>query len=508
MKRWQLVVLAAALAATGLGIFAYKTLVLGFPAVPEEETEVWTLQARFTIDARRGPVKAILQIPSEPPGFTVLKENFVSRGYGLSTRDGREAREARWAIRRATGRQTLYYRALVVPSDTRRAADRVVGLPTVPTLEEPFATAMSTLVTEVQDHSADAASFTTELLRRLNDPSPGENVDLFLAGGGSPGRKAEIAATLLAGARIPARVAYGLRLRERQRHVVFTPWIEVHDGERWLWFDPSSGDQDLPEDFFVWWRGEAPLIDVTGAGNPEVEISSWRSSATALEIAENRADLEGSALVQFSLLALPVQTQAVYSVMLLVPVGAFIMVLLRNLVGVRTFGTFMPILVALAFRETRLGWGLALFALVVALGLGLRFLLERLRLLLTPRLTAVLMLVVLVLATISVLSHKLGLETGLSVALFPLVILTMVIERMSIVWEERGPAEALKEGAGTLAVAVLGYAVMSVDLVEHLVFVFPELLLVLLAATLLVGRYSGYRLLELARFRALGQDDA
>jgi hypothetical protein len=250
-----------------------------------------------------------------------------------------------------------------------------------------------------------------------------------------------------------------------------------------------------------------PLIDVKGAGNPEVEISTWRSSATALEIAENRADLEGSMLVEFSLLTLPIQTQAVYSVMLLVPIGAFIMVLLRNLVGVSTFGTFMPILVALAFRETRLFWGLALFVLVVALGLGLRFLLERLRLLLTPRLTAVLMLVVLILTSISILSHKLGLETGLSVALFPLVILTMVIERMSIVWEERGPAEALKGGAGTMAVAALGYLVMSIDLVEHLVFVFPELLLVVLGATLLVGRYSGYRLFELHRFRALGEVD-
>jgi hypothetical protein len=36
-------------------------------------------------------------------------------------------------------------------------------------------------------------------------------------------------------------------------------------------------------------------------------------------------------------------------------------------------------------------------------------------------------------------------------------------------------------------------------------FVFPELLLVVLAATLLLGRYSGYRLTELRRFRALSR---
>jgi len=114
--------------------------------------------------------------------------------------------------------------------------------------------------------------------------------------------------------------------------------------------------------------------------------------------------------------------------------------------------------------------------------------------------------VILILASISILSHKLGLETGLSVALFPLVIMTMGIEHMSVVWEERGPAEAFREGVGTLLVAAVAYQVMNLDIVEHLVFVFPEVLLVVLAATLLLGRYSGYRLLELFRFKVLGTE--
>jgi len=227
-----------------------------------------------------------------------------------------------------------------------------------------------------------------------------------------------------------------------------------------------------------------------------------------LQLAERRADARQSRIMDFSLLRLPLQIQAVYQILLLVPIGAFIMVLLRNVIGVKTFGTFMPVLVALAFRETRLVAGLVLFVLVVALGVGLRFLLDRLRLLLVPRLAAVLILVVLCLLTVSILSHQLGFETGLSVALFPLVILTIAIERMSIVWEEVGPTEAIQQGLGTLAVAALAYLVMSLSHVEYLVFVFPEILLLLLAAVLLLGRYSGYRLLELVRFRALGADDA
>jgi hypothetical protein len=104
---------------------------------------------------------------------------------------------------------------------------------------------------------------------------------------------------------------------------------------------------------------------------------------------------------------------------------------------------------------------------------------------------------------ITVLSFRLGVEQGLSIALFPMVILAMTIERMSIVWEERGLGETVKETLGSLFVAVCGYFVMNEPHLEHLMFYFPELLLVLLPLTLMLGAYSGYRLSELVRFRGL-----
>jgi 7 transmembrane helices usually fused to an inactive transglutaminase len=52
----------------------------------------------------------------------------------------------------------------------------------------------------------------------------------------------------------------------------------------------------------------------------------------------------------------------------------------------------------------------------------------------------------------------------------------------------------------------LAYLIMGQERLQHLVFVFPELLLILLAVTLILGRYSGYRLMELFRFRALARE--
>ncbi|HEX7060350.1 MAG TPA: 7TM domain-containing protein, partial [Woeseiaceae bacterium] len=201
--------------------------------------------------------------------------------------------------------------------------------------------------------------------------------------------------------------------------------------------------------------------------------------------------------------SLPIKTQAVYAVLLMVPVGAFVMLFMRNVIGIETFGTFMPVLIALAFRETRLMSGVILFTVLVALGLSIRFLLEKLRLLLVPRLAAVVTVVVLLMLVISIVSHQLGMVTGLSVALFPMVIIAMTIERMSVMWEERGPGDAMRAGLGSMVVAILAYLSMGLDWLEHIVFTFPELLLALLAVMLLLGRYTGYRLSELMRFKAL-----
>ena len=163
----------------------------------------------------------------------------------------------------------------------------------------------------------------------------------------------------------------------------------------------------------------------------------------------------------------------------------------------------MPVLIALAFRETNVGFGIFLFTVIVSFGLLIRFYLDNLHLLLVPRLAAILTVVILLMISLSILMQNLGIDSGLSVALFPMVILTMTIERMCITWDERGASEALKSGLGSLFAAVIAYYVMTLNALQYLFFAFPELLIVLLALILLFGQYRGYRASELLRFKAL-----
>ena len=88
------------LAAAGLALFAYTWRALGFPLVPKAETEVWTVEVTVSFDAGPGPIKANLYIPGLTPGFAILEENFVSRGFGFTTNYVSGGRQVQWARRR------------------------------------------------------------------------------------------------------------------------------------------------------------------------------------------------------------------------------------------------------------------------------------------------------------------------------------------------------------------------------------------------------------------------
>lgn len=499
----QWVVLSLLLIMLGGLVFAYKVVRLGFPPLPHSTSEQWIIQARLEIHPLEGPVRASLMLPARPPGFIVSNENFVSRGFGLTVEEDLFRRQADWAIRRLRESKSLYYRASVIRDTADRRLAPSPDFPLPPKLEEPWAGALKDLIEDVRAESADIESFAAEVLDRLNEPAPDENVRLFLSEVGSSLERAKLAQTLLAGARIPSLLVHGIQLAADAQSAPFQAMLAVHNGDDWLLFDPETGHPGRPDDYLIWYRGEESLADVSGARLEDVKVSVKRRMESALDVATVRSELKDSLVSRISVLELPIQTQSVYEVLLLVPFGILVIVFLRNFVGLTSFGTFAPVLIALAFRETELLKGILLFIVIVSLGLLFRFYLERLRLLLVPRLAAVVTIVVLLMTTISIISNQIGAETGLSVSLFPMVIISMVIERMSIVWEERGGARAIREGLGSLAIAALAYLVMSLDVLAYWVTVFPEVNLIVLGLIIALGRYTGFRLTELSRFRQL-----
>ncbi|TVR01077.1 MAG: hypothetical protein EA399_02730 [Desulfovibrionales bacterium] len=503
MNRLHLPLLILALTAASLGIFQHKVRNFGFPVLPNQTTDNWIVEARFAFEPTGGAVTASLLIPHQPSGFALLAEHFVSRGYGLTTGLRGDNREAIWTNRNPSGRQVVFYRTTVY--ELRRSPRPQTDFPgpaDLPRFEEPYASAADAIVQRVRERSADINSFATVLVRDMAQ-APDENMALFVSAKSSDRERVRAAIQLLAGARIPARMAHGLQLTDRARDLQPRTWLEVHNTREWVPINPADGSVGYPPNFLVWWYGDHEPVELNRARNAQISFAATRNFQNAVDAAQLRAKLVDSRIADFSLLGLPIQTQNMYRVLLLVPIGTMIIVVLRNVVGVKTFGTFMPVLIALSFRETELLGGVIMFTLIVSLGLAIRFYLEHLKLLLVPRLAAVVIVVVLLMLILSIISHQLDIDHGLAVALFPMVILAMTIERMSVIWEELGATDAIRQGIGSMGAAIISYLLMINPYIEHLIFVFPELLLIVLSVTLLLGRYKGYRLSELIRFRDL-----
>ena len=506
MKRTHLYILVATLSAVGLAVFLYKVFAIGLPIASEERTEVWRVEVQLRLKAEGGPVKATLQLPQNTGAFAVIDQSFVSPGFGVTTASQGPNQQAVFSIREISGAQTLYYRAVVQRG--RRFQDRGSRDPlpelTPPQFEDAELAAVRAITQGASRQSADPPTLAALIVRRLKEARPGDEASLLLGPQPTAARRVRVAVDLMRFAGVPARMVHGLMLEPERSGAGFVRWIEYYDKGFWAALYPSEPKPEALRHYLPWWRGSAPLLTVSG-GEAEHHVTISRSQEYSLQVAlAQKRELERR-LVDYSLFGLPLQAQALFRIVMVVPIGIFLLVVLRNVVGVKTFGTFMPVLIALAFRQTGLVWGIAFLVLIIAIGLAIRFYLERLKLLLVPRLAAVVIVVVLTLVVLTIISHRLGIERGLSIGLFPIVIMTMTIERMTLVWEERGPLEAFQQAAGSLVVGTLCYFVMKVALIEHLMFVFPELLLVVLAATLLLGRYSGYRLVELPRFRVLAK---
>jgi hypothetical protein len=82
-----------------------------------------------------------------------------------------------------------------------------------------------------------------------------------------------------------------------------------------------------------------------------------------------------------------------------------------------------------------------------------------------------------------------------------MVILTGMIERFWTLEVEDGTASSFRTLLGTIVIAAAISLVLSLQAVVRHMFRYPETIGLIMAAQLLLGRYTGYRLSELFRFR-------
>jgi len=325
-------------------------------------------------------------------------------------------------------------------------------------------------------------------------------------GESSCGGKSRLFVALARAAGLPARPIGGLILKSGSwsaGHI----WAEVWLAGIWVPFCPLNGYfAEIPDRYLITYIGDLPQFQHTRDINFQYDFSARRVLAPpemgSAEAWARTLDAPNLWAV-FEQVRIPVN---LLKIILMVPFGALIVVLCRNVIGIETFGTFMPALIAVAFRDTGLLWGALLLVLVIGAGAAVRFLIGRFQLLHTPRLAVLLTSVVLMILGMSLAGHASGLVLPTRISLFPLAILALTVERFAVMIEEDGPRRAVGVFAGTLVVVAAAYALMNWERLQVAVLMFPELLLLIIAAMFVLGRWSGMRLTEFVRFRELALD--
>ncbi|MBL1272897.1 MAG: hypothetical protein ACI92B_002588 [Marinobacter maritimus] len=483
------------LISAGISLAVWRHIELGIPWLTGEQRPVWMVEARVDFDGANDSVVASLNVPAQPPGFQILTEQAASPGYGFSIIDKPGSRRAEWTKREVTGPQTLYFKAQFIPDPGAEPAPPAQPPKTKQLFwEEPQATAVREILAQAEARSSTPESMTRELIRLMQPDTRIQNTTLLV----SEENYLQLLVNMLNHSGIPARTADGLKLEDARRRQQLIPFLQIYNGERWLTLNPKTAAQGVPDDLLLWRQGSESLLDVVGGDNSEISFSMLRQTVPALQLAGMQS--KGNGLGFLSFYELPIEEQSMFRMLLLLPLGALVVAFMRIVIGIRTSGTFMPVLIAVAFVQTTLVPGLIAFLSVVSIGLAMRGYLSSLNLLLVSRISALIILVIFITAGLSIFGYQMGFNTGMTVTFFPMVIIAWTIERMSILWEEEGGQEVLVQGSGSLFVAICAYLLMSAPLAGHLTFNFPELHFAVLGLILLMGQYTGYKLTELRRF--------
>lgn len=511
-SKFQVAAISFFLTLLGLFMVWYKVVYLDIPLLPHTKKSLYTISAKISFKGDNGPAHISMALPKSMDGIPIISEESESGKFGYTITKTVEGERGVWAKREVEGEEKIFYKITVAPNSNHsvnpdeksftefipRTTDEDVLL----LWDESDRKAALNLLQYVYSHSSGPISFTSELIAQFNAKEPNESVSTLLRIKGQ--NKISLITTLLDYKKIPYRKIKGIYLEDGQKGRRLVSMLEVKSEEQWELFDYKEGHTVMSEQFFVWHRGNDVLFKTKGVTKPTLRFSVTETQVPVTSTIKQNPFAHKSNLLNFSLFTLPSSQQNAFKQILLVPMGVLVVVILRILIGIRTMGTFMPVLLALAFIETTLIGGLIMFLVIIFSGLFIRFYLSRLRLLLVARISAVIIVVIAIMSIMSIFSYKLGISQVLTVTFFPMIILSWTIERMSILWDESGTREVLIQGSGSLIVAVFAYFAMNNEFVEYLFFNFPELLLVVLAIIILIGRYTGYRVTELLRFAPMG----
>lgn len=304
---------------------------------------------------------------------------------------------------------------------------------------------------------------------------------------------------------IPARLVGGVILNGIDKKTSHQ-WLEVYVQNQWIPFGPTNGNfAELPANYLELYRGDENLFRHTVDINFDYQFSSQQSLVASAVYNHQEIVLENNVDITGLLLTMGLDPKTI-GLFLLFPICTLLITFLRNLVGIKTFGIFLPMLIAAACIFIGYSKGVGGFAFILLSSFIAYHFLDKLKLLKVPRLAAIITIntVIFVLGLLFVGASN-RLEFGM-LSLFPVIIISFIAEKIHRITEEKDWQELFNRILGTIASITGCYLLLASFMLQGIFSNYPESFLLVLAGQIYIGRWTGIRISEMFRFRKILPD--
>ena len=505
-----------------LGIRTYKLGVLDYPLSDLVPVVSYQVDVNMQVDGHGDGITASTYLPVTDQRQTVNNEQNTSGVFTLNLLSEGKNRLASWQADAVSGRQTIRYSysvqakhiSYVIPADL-----------TVPTTypeqlnayreEEPGIQVNDPLIEEKRRELFPQSSYSildivTRIHRHLQDDFRNKNFSGFIdaitalkLGEASCNGKGRLFVALARKMNLPARLVGGFIMKPGSKRTSHQ-WVELFISGHWVPFDTINDHfASIPANYITLYYGDEVLFKHTSNINFQYFFKTTKKLVSRAGTRESLGDSSFNIFSFYSIFEKVGISQNLLKILIMIPLGALVVVIFRNVIGLETFGTFLPALIAAAARETGLLWGLVGFMLIIMVASLVRKLLDWMQLLHSPKMAIILTTVVIVMLLMSMLSVEYGLYDLAHITLFPIAILAITAERFAILEAEQGLKEALRIYLMTAIVLAFCSAAMDSLFLHSMGLAFPEVLLLGIDLNLLLGNWIGLWVSEFIRFRKL-----
>lgn len=331
----------------------YKTKYWGFNFTPRKTTDVWTVEEHVSFVPNGENIRISMARPLSTAGFKILDEDIVAPKYKIEKKTDRIELTSKPRHKL----QDIYYRVLLYDNVDSRGKTKAEkpGKPQKPIMDEQTAVLARQLLEMSGQQSGDGIQ---QVIALFNQNPPDETVQSFVPAPRTAKATAQAVIDLLALKDVPARMARGIKLSEGKKTLVPDVMLEAYVDGMWKIYNLESGKKGLPSDFIVFQRGNQSLVDVEGGSDSTTKFSVMKSIRSSFRMAGHRAELSHSkSWFDYSIYNLPLNEQNTLKWLMIFPLAILVVVLMRNVVGIQTMGTFTPMLIAMSLVKTGFGRG-------------------------------------------------------------------------------------------------------------------------------------------------------